>query len=151
MENTVIQTAIDILANNQNVSTNTSIFDVAIEMIKLFHRQNNNTTDTSNVIKNALIRGPITMNMVSDYIDPADNTLKEKKVLETTITPQYKENEKRPFDFDITDTIDGVIDYSDAIKRANMKISSISNTVENAKRDVAAVVRTPYLGTSVSI
>ena len=89
MENAIIQTAIDILANNQNVSANTSIFDVAIEMIKLFHRQNN-TTDTSNVIKDALIRGPITMNMVSDYIDPADNTLKEKKVLETTITPQYK-------------------------------------------------------------
>jgi hypothetical protein len=142
MENAIIQTAIDILANNQNVSANTSIFDVAIEMIKLFHRQNN-TTDTSNVIKDALIRGPITMNMVSDYIDPADNTLKEKKVLETTITPQYKEKQKRPFDFVITDTIDGVVDYSDAINRANMKISSISDTVEDAKQDVAAVVGTP--------
>jgi len=143
MENAVIQTAIDILANNQNVSANTSIFDVAIEMIKEFHRQNNNTTDTSNVIKDALIRGPITMNMVSDYIDPADNTLKEKKVLETTITPQYTDANKRPFDFVMTDTIDGVIDYSDAINRANMKISSISDTVEDAKQNVAAVVGTP--------
>jgi hypothetical protein len=143
MENAVIQTAIDILANNQNVSANTSIFDVAIEIIKEFHRQNNNTTDTSNVIKDALIRGPITMNMVSDYIDPADKTLKEKKVLETTITPQYTDADKRPFDFNITDTIDGVIDYSDAINRANMKISSISDTVEDAKHNVAAVVRTP--------
>ena len=170
MENAVIQTAIDILANNKIVSVNTSlsfddnpspdnsrtptllgrsgvipIFDVAIEMIQEFHRKNNttntsNTPDTSSVIKDSMIRGPITMNIISDYIDPADNTLKTKTVSETTITPQYKDNDNRPFTFDITDKIDGVIDYSDAINRANMKITAIADIVEDAKQDVASVI-----------
>lgn len=139
MENAVIQTAIDILANNKIVSVNTSIFDVAIEIIQEFHLKNN-TTNTSSVMNDSLIRGPITMNIISDYIDPADNTLNTKTLSETTITPQYKDNEKRPNNFDITDTIDGVIDFSDAINRANMKITSIADKVEDAKRDLVAVI-----------